>query len=331
MQLEAIIHDLLFSTDCLVIPQFGGLVAKQKSASLNSQLHLIYPPVKSFGFNPHIKESDGLLYSVLASLKNIRFEEAKSEVDSWVLETKKQLSQGLKLNWEGIGIFFQDHSGMLQFIPNNQANFLTDTIHFHKIALTPLEDKQVVQLEVKPDSKRTATSWVWKAAAAMALPILGVGIFAISQKIQQTDWKYASFKLFGTKSRIAEFNPNHSAPTLAWNDVLNEETPLVEERIELTETPTKEETAPNAATAGENLTEINFQYDIIVGAFSVQNNAVNYVNNLKSKGFNAYLAGYGKNGLMMVAASGANSQDQAIKNLDEVQSKLNSQAWINEN
>lgn len=47
MQLEVILYDLLFNTDCLVIPQFGGLVAKQKSAALNSQLHLVYPPRKA--------------------------------------------------------------------------------------------------------------------------------------------------------------------------------------------------------------------------------------------------------------------------------------------
>jgi hypothetical protein len=33
----------------------------------------------------------------------------------------------------------------------------------------------------------------------------------------------------------------------------------------------------------------------------------------------------------MVAAAGADNQEQAIKNLDSVQSKLNAQAWINEN
>ncbi len=330
MQLEVILYDLLFNTDCLVIPQFGGLVAKQKSAALNSQLHLVYPPSKSFGFNPHIKESDGLLYSVVASLKNIRFDEAKTEVDCWVNETKKQLSQGTKLNWEGIGIFFQDHAGSLQFIPNQQANFLVDTLHFQKIALTPLEVKQDISLEEKSTTSTTTASWVWKAAAAMALPILGVGIFAISQKIQQTDWKYASFKLFGTKSRIASFDPGQTKTTIAWSDAVSEEIIQAEAQVK-SELDQPKEIPSTEKSKLEVTAEPNFHYDIIVGAFSVKSNALNYVNKLKSNGFDAYIAGYGKNGLLMVAAAGANNQEQAIKNLDSVQSKLNTQAWINEN
>ena len=330
MQFEVIIHDLLFNTDCLVIPQFGGLVAKQKSAALNSQLHLVYPPSKSFGFNPHITESDGLLYSVIASLKNIRFEEAKSEVDCWIIEIKKQLSQGVKLNWEGIGIFFLDHAGSLQFIPNQQANFLVDTMHFQKIALTPLEVKQVVQIENIHTASPSNASWVWKAAAAMALPILGVGIFAISQKIQQTDWKYASFKLFGTKSRIASFDPGQTKTTITWSDAVSEAISQPEAQVN-SELDQPQEIPSAEKSKLEVTTEPNFHYDIIVGAFSVKGNALNYVNKLKSKGFNAYIAGYGKNGLLMVAAAGANDQEDAIKNLDSVQSKLNAQAWINEN
>ncbi len=331
MQIEAIIYDLLFNSDCVVIPQFGGLVAKQKSAALNSQLHLVYPPSKSFGFNPHIKESDGLLYSVVSSLRNIRFEEAKAEVDFWVIETKKQLSQGMKLNWEGIGIFFQDHAGSLQFIPNQQANFLLDTLHFQKIALTPLEVKQILRLENKSNASSAAT-WVWKAAAALALPILGVGIFAMSQKIQQTDWKYASFKLFGTKSRIATFDPSQTKTTIAWNDVVPEETIRYEAEALSKPEPLQQEGTPSKVESKLEVTaDSNFHFDIIVGAFSVKSNALNYVNKLKSNGFDAYIAGYGKNGLLMVAAAGANNQEQAIKNLDSVQSKLNTQAWINEN
>jgi cell division septation protein DedD len=328
MQLEAVIHDLLFNTDCLVIPQFGGLVAKQKSAWLNSQLHLVYPPSKTFGFNPHIKESDGLLYSVVASLKNVRFEEAKTEVDSWVLAVKKKLADGTKVNWEGIGVFFQDHGGSLQFIPNQQANFLIDTLHFHKIALTPLVKEQIVPIH-KTEEHSSSSSWVWKAAAAMALPILGVGIFAISQKIQQTDWKYASFKLFGTKSRIATFNPSQTQSTIAWNDAIEEETaPVIQ--VKEVETDSINEN-PTPKNTNLELANTHFQYDIIVGAFSVERNATKYMNKLKANGFDAYIAGYGKNGLLMVAAVGSNSHSEAISNLDLVQSKLNTQAWINEN
>jgi len=171
----------------------------------------------------------------------------------------------------------------------------------------------------------------------LALPILGVGIFAISEKIQQTDWKYASFKLFGTKSRIADFSPqSENRKTISWemaedhletakqsesSSPITSDTPIIDNSI-------KTNSKPDTEFSGA---EKEYKYDIIVGAFSVNSNALNYVKTLKSKGYNAYLAGKGKNGLLMVAVNGSDNQNQAIQTLDSVKIELNPQAWINQN
>ena len=214
MQFENLIKDLLYSNDCVVLPGLGGFIAKYKGATLNTSLHTIYPPQKTIGFNPQIKENDGLLVSALCALNNCSYSEGKAELDAWVKEQTNTLLRGEKLSWKGIGILFQDRLGKIQFIPDNKGNFSVESLGLEKIILVPVEREiqEPATVEVSVLEKRAAqgSKWIWKAAAVLALPILGVGIFALSHKIESTDWQYASFKLLGTKSRIASYTPDTS-------------------------------------------------------------------------------------------------------------------------
>ena len=94
MQFENLIKDLLYSNDCVVLPGLGGFIAKYKGATLNTSLHTVYPPQKTIGFNPQIKENDGLLVSALCALNNCTYAEGKVELDAWVKEQSNTLLRG---------------------------------------------------------------------------------------------------------------------------------------------------------------------------------------------------------------------------------------------
>jgi cell division septation protein DedD len=312
----------------VVLPGLGGFIAKYKGASLNSSLHTVYPPQKTIGFNPQIKENDGLLVSALCALNNCSYSDGKIELDAWVKEQSNTLIRGEKISWKGIGILFQDRLGKIQFIPDSKGNFSVDSFGLEKIILVPVEREieEPVTAEVSVLEKRAeqGSKWIWKAAAVLALPILGVGIFALSHKIESTDWQYASFKLFGTKSRIAQFSPstNRDIPTYT-----------VEEEIDLIETAVI--TAPEVTIEKRKAVEIIrpvslAKYEIIVGAFSVSQNANRMVAELKKKGFNASLSGK-KGNLQLVSAASDSNYEAIIQMLDKVKSEVNSSAWLKEN
>jgi cell division septation protein DedD len=330
MQFENLIKDLLYSNDCVVLPGLGGFIAKYKGASLNTSLHTIYPPQKTIGFNPQIKENDGLLVSALCALNNCSYSEGKAELDAWVKEQSNTLLRGEKLSWKGIGILFQDRLGKIQFIPDSKGNFSVESFGLEKIILVPVEREvqEPAAAEVSVLEKRAAqgSNWIWKAAAVLALPILGVGIFALSHKIETTDWQYASFKLLGTKSRIAQYTPstNRDIPTYTVEEDFIVPEPVVSAPV-------------TSTTKVENTEEIKVEdtqhlakYEIIVGAFSVPQNAKRMVAELKKKGFNAMLSGK-KGNLQLVSAASDSNYEAMIQMLDKIKSEVNPSAWLKEN
>ena len=328
MQFENLIKDLLYSNDCVVLPGLGGFIAKYKGATLNTSLHTIYPPQKTIGFNPQIKENDGLLVSALCALNNCSYSDGKVELDSWVKEQSNTLLRGEKLSWKGIGILFQDRLGKIQFIPDSKGNFSVESFGLEKIILVPVEREmqEPATAEVSVLEKRAAqgSKWIWKAAAVLALPILGVGIFALSHKIESTDWQYASFKLLGTKSRIASYTPDASRtiPTYTFTEEI--EIAPVAEPSELVVSK------PSQVVETEVVSAAKKKYEIIVGAFAVSNNAKRLVRELKKKGFNASLSSK-KGNLQMVSSGSADNYEAALQQLDQAKTEISSSSWLKEN
>jgi cell division septation protein DedD len=328
MQFENLIKDLLYSNDCVVLPGLGGFIAKYKGATLNTSLHTIYPPQKTIGFNPQIKENDGLLVSALCTLNNCSYSEGKAELDAWVKEQSNTLLRGEKLSWKGIGILFQDRLGKIQFIPDSKGNFSVESFGLEKIILVPVEREiqEPAAAEVSVLEKRVeqGSKWIWKAAAVLALPILGVGIFALSNKIESSDWQYASFKLFGTKSRVAAYTPesNRVIPTyVVQEDETSFRTPIV---AETESTPVAQPKKTIEAPVSQA------KYQVIVGAFAISNNATRMVQELKKKGFNASLAGK-KGNLQLVAAANDSNYESVLQALDKIKTEINPSAWLKEN
>ncbi len=332
MQFENLIKDLLYSNDCVVLPGMGGFIAKYKGATLNTSLHTVYPPQKTIGFNPQIKENDGLLVSALCALNNCTYAEGKIELDAWVKEQSNTLLRGEKISWKGIGILFQDRLGKIQFIPDSRGNFSLESFGLEKIILVPVERKieEPVTDDVSVLEKRAeqGSKWIWKAAAVLALPILGVGIFALSHKIESTDWQYASFKLFGTKSRVAEYTPavTRAIPTYT----VTEDTDIVPAPA-IIETAV---TAPIRLEEPEVVETVNpthiAKYEIIVGAFAVSQNANRMVAELNKKGFKASLSSK-KGNLQLVSAASDSNYEAVIQMLEKVKSEVNPSAWLKEN
>lgn len=328
MQFENLIKDLLYTNDCVVLPGLGGFIAKYKGATLNSSLHTIYPPQKTIGFNPQIKENDGLLVSALCALNNCSYAEGKQEVELWVKEQSNVLLRGEKLSWKGIGILFQDRLGKIQFIPDSKGNFSVESFGLEKIILVPVERKTQAPVEAEASvlEKRAAqgSKWIWKAAAVLALPILGVGIFALSNKIESTDWQYASYKLLGTKSRVASYTPNDSRSIPTYT--VKEQTEFIPTQIENgsaqeTSEPAEEIVAPAVEKK---------KYEIIVGAFAVSDNAKRLVRELKNKGFNASLSSK-KGNLQLVSSGSVDNYEAALQELDKAKTEISSSSWLKEN
>ncbi|NTW24411.1 MAG: SPOR domain-containing protein, partial [Lentimicrobium sp.] len=86
-------------------------------------------------------------------------------------------------------------------------------------------------------------------------------------------------------------------------------------------TPVAEETVVLEMAAANN-------YFIIAGAFSIEQNAKNLVEDLKSKGYDSSITGQNRRGLYMVSLQGFNDKKAAAEKMNEIRNGEFPGAWL---
>ena len=76
MLIEQLIGDLLLRHNCVVVPSFGGFVAKQTVAVIDTANGVMLPPRKSLLFNKQLINNDGLLIAAFAQASGKSYNEA---------------------------------------------------------------------------------------------------------------------------------------------------------------------------------------------------------------------------------------------------------------
>ena len=71
MQLSDHIRTLLRDHDCVIIPDFGGLIAEYAPAHIHPVRHTLAPPAKHVAFNQSLTRNDGLLVDALSGALHV--------------------------------------------------------------------------------------------------------------------------------------------------------------------------------------------------------------------------------------------------------------------
>lgn len=146
---EEHIHNLLFEHDCVIIPDFGGLITHYASARVNPVKHTFSPPAKHVAFNEKLKLNDGLLISTFAYNKKITNEAAQEQVNNFVQQIQEALRVKQQYEMKGVGIFRHNQERKIQFeyIP-------ADNLFNHSFGLPELLSRPVPAPDVT-ESLRT--------------------------------------------------------------------------------------------------------------------------------------------------------------------------------
>ena len=347
MRIEAFITDLLFDHDCVIIPGFGGLVANYRSARLNRMTHVIKPPSKHVGFNRNLTHNDGLLVSCISRMTGMSYADAMKAVEETVADCLHRLNQGERIMWDRIGLFFRDRSGGLQFVPEDQENFLPEAFGLTAVQLRPVirqsapvaaEEEAEVAVVTHPAASK---AW-WKAAAAVAVPLLAAGAFLyLSQGKKMEGLQMAEFNPFrqGIRNAVYETLPERetmlawdTTQTTGWEALLDK--PGVRINLLTGEEDARGVEVGNSnpapvvrkATTSKNATGLP-KYLVIAGAFEQSENASNYIAQLKAEGYEAFAAG--KRGrLHLVAVAGADSEFAARDTMRQLKAQGRISAWL---
>ncbi|GAA4427794.1 SPOR domain-containing protein [Pontibacter saemangeumensis] len=213
---EKHIKSLLYDHDCVIIPEFGGLITRYVSAKINPVKHAFAPPSKKIAFNEKLVLNDGLLISTIAYHNNISLEEAQQLVASFVHQAKTHLQTDKRYDLSGIGVFRYSQEHKIEFEYVEGDNLLEASFGLPELVARPVrveepavlralikERQQEHQLQRQPLRKRLKRAY--NVAAGLALAgLTGTALYFLSL---QADYNISSL------NPVSLFNSSYAAGT----------------------------------------------------------------------------------------------------------------------
>ena len=323
MKLESFISDLLYRFDLVIIPDFGGIVSRKKSARFDRDSFIFSPPHKELSFNSQIKENDGLLANYVSDIMGVSYNDAlkfiADEVHNWQETLKKE--KRLKINQ--IGIFNLVNDDKIIFLPLTTKNYLAEAYGLTSFVHKPLiKQEQIIRQE-----QQTSIPVAEPLDPSIKKQVERPKVYKKSPKKvhQQNDyklWKYAAVFVVGlglftagigwikSQNHIAE--PQFQKATF----VLKKDFPVVTVNTPLTKEDKTVSTLP-----------VEKKYSVISGAFRNKNNAEKKVKYLQKAGFDAKIIGQNKYGLWMVSLKDFATKEEATKSINKLK-KIQPGAWV---
>lgn len=191
-ELSDIIGILLLRNNCVVIPEFGGFVAKVVSAQIDVAKGVITPPKKALSFNKNLNNNDGLLISTLAQERNISFDEASLVVSDKVREIKSTLNKGERVHFQNVGFLFTNKAGAISFEQDRFFNLLLSSYGLSNVHFVAEEKEKVASKSADKKAKVIAFDPDQKSDPALESVIKASDPVRPKNKVLKTVIKYAA-------------------------------------------------------------------------------------------------------------------------------------------
>ena len=206
MKISSYIFELLQSHDCVIVPNFGALVARNISAKISSDGSKIFPPNKELSFNKNLVKNDGLLINAISSNENISYEGAEQKITNWVRRTNKKLEKQRYIEIKNIGSISLENTKYV-FVPNQNSIFLKSSYGFNSIDSSQITRRQ----------KNINNNYL-KYAAILIVSLSLTGVFTKSYFDSVNEFNKASYAEANLeiekKIQKATFNINTSLPVV---------------------------------------------------------------------------------------------------------------------
>jgi nucleoid DNA-binding protein/cell division septation protein DedD len=342
LDITAFIRELLFGHDCVVIPGFGGFIGNYNPARIEKGTGTFYPPVRKISFNRNLDHNDGLLMKKISSVAGMSYGEAGIIVGEFVADICTKLERGEKVVFDKIGTFSTNQEGNIQFEPDSEVNYYSDSYGLESFRYLPIEGydirKRITgEIHDRSEVRHSLRKYMWRAA--VIIPLAGA-LIAVSVK---TD-------LFKGSIEKSALNPLASAEFEQNKAVVDEENAAAQPIISIeagTATADsfniKDETTAPILTATQPVAAVpepvtkpvepavnkitnEAGYYIVTGSFQSEENAMVQVNQLKAAGYNPEVTSSGK-GFYRVSAMLCPDMATALKEKDSVAAKFPG-AWV---
>lgn len=287
------IKELLFRHDCVIIPNFGGLVSNPVSSKINTVSGTIFPPSKLIVFNKNLSINDGLLINHISKKEKISIDDSKNIVFDFSKKITDSLMSERSMRLNNIGLFTLGSEDNIIFHQDIANNFDLNSFGFESFQIQKkTKTKKIIDINQSSTTKKIS----YKAAAVL-IPLILLSLTNIlldtstnNINIQKSDLNF--FK----KSKVPKL------------DVAEKK---IEKEIEKIETITTPKTK---------------NYHVIAGAFIEKSNAEKLNNSLIESNFNSEIL-LSENGYHRVSYNSFESKENAIIELEKLK-RINKSAWI---
>lgn len=289
MNMENTIKSLLYRYDCVIVPDFGGFVAKRKSAIFHPIDYKFDPPKKMVGFNSDLVHTDGLLANEFAKNNDLSYQEAIEQIEKEVSLWKATLDNNQTLTISDLGTLTVKNN-VIEFKPSEDQNFALESF-----GLSSLRGKYILREEKEVATPRKANAWVSYAAAIGFAFLVGGSSFFANQNLVQNQLS-SVLPLLNANNVVESVKETPVAPIIDVNNI---------DKDVIAITPIKE-TGESATTVATNSTleEINIidevssvdasstevdlsvkKYQVIGGSFKIYSRAMEHQAKLKRQGY----------------------------------------------
>ena len=290
---EEHIKELLFRHDCVIIPNFGGLVSNPVSSKINTVSGTIFPPSKLIVFNKNLSINDGLLINHISKNEKISIDDSKNIVFDFSKKITDSLMTERSMRLNNIGLFTLGSEDNIIFHQDIANNFDLNSFGFESFQIQKkTKTKKIININQSSTTKK-----ITYKAAAVLIPLILLSLTNIlldtstsNINIQKSDLNF--FK----KSKVPKLN-------VAKNNIEKEI-----EKIETVTTPKIK------------------NYHVIAGAFIEKSNAEKLNNSLRESNFNSEIL-LSENGYHRVSYNSFESKENAIIELEKLK-RINKSAWI---
>lgn len=338
IRIDLYLSDLLYSYDCVIVPEFGGFIANYASAEIKPIQHKFLPPSKSISFNKNLKNNDGLLLNHIAQRRSIAYEEAKQLVHDFVHRSITGLNQGDRIYFENIGVLYLDPEGNVQFEAAEENDYLLESFGMSSFRAQPIIRKskeasiestveKVIPL-VKAEEKRKRKLY-WPAAAIFFFLLSLTLMF--QPQLTSSQLQFSKFNLFSSSPAVYVPIKIDRAEELALEESktmrLSSELQLYEGSVGIfVEGETTAEVEEDNTAVVVSQPQV-LRYHVMGGCFSSANNAKKLVNDLISEGYSSQLLGEYKS-LHAVSYQSFATREEAVQLLEKVRNYHNPGAWL---
>lgn len=338
MNIDKYISELLYSHDCVIVPDFGGFVANYSPARIHPTQHTFSPPSKNIVFNKNLKSNDGLLANAIATAEKLPFAEASRRISEYVELCVKTLKGGKRFTIENVGTLYFDVEHNLQFEPDGKVNYLLDSFGlttFQSPAIkrgTYLEQHEAKFVDRDPipaKRKINVGKYVAMAIGSAAVVFAMVWIplktdlmknanYSALNPFQKEQGKYIANK--GKSSNVTTADLSEDASEHGGGSYY----------LDLTgDGHAIPVAAADTTSVAQPIVDasLNLEYHVVGGCFSIFENAERYVVQLREQNINASIIGKNGAGLHIVSLGDYASREEAMTALYSARGH-NPEAWL---